>query len=200
MPLAAVCGAHRRRRQSRSLVCQGVLLDRSRASVTCGDLYGAALLLRAGKSGCDFLKRRKMLVDVRVGVLDGDGPLFIPPEGLGEHAPIGHSKPVLAPEVLVDPYPISVVANFLRVKHQRTIRSSAADVCLETNLGYGLAIAIRQFLTELSDRRVVLPRQHLAKHRKAGGHGKTVGVEGSAVKDLVVGNQIHYSPARAEGS
>src|SRR5229473_1981777 len=47
-----------------------------------------------------------------------DGPLFIPPIGLSEHAAIDHAEPVVAPEIDIDLGPIAIVLDFLRIKHQ----------------------------------------------------------------------------------
>src|SRR5215831_5242031 len=68
-----------------------------------------------------------MLVNVRFGVLYGNGPLLVPPIGLREHAAIDHAEPVVAPEIAVDFGPVAVVANLLWIEHQRAVDSGNGD-------------------------------------------------------------------------
>src|ERR1700719_1479521 len=96
----------------------------------CADEGDTALLLRLSQRGSNFLKHREMLVDVGLGVLHRDGPLLVPPIRLREHAAIYHRKPVMAPQIDIDGRPVTVVANFLWVQHQRAIYTGAYDVRL----------------------------------------------------------------------
>src|SRR5262249_47540310 len=61
-----------------------------------------------------------------------------------------------------------------------------------------VAIALGEFLAEFVHLSVVLPRQYFAEGGKARGHGIAVGVVGSAMKDLVLDNEIHHVPAGAK--
>ncbi len=85
--------------------------------LVCNCYWGGALLLRFGQRGGDVVERCQMLVDVGLGVLDGDGPLLIPPVRLSHHAAVDHAKPVMAPQVDVDRLPVAIVANFFRIQH-----------------------------------------------------------------------------------
>ena len=127
-----------------------------------------------------------MLIDVGVGVLDGDGPLLIPPVRLGHHAAVDHAEPVVTPEVDIDRGPVAVVANFLRIKHERAVGSGLRDVGLQANFRDGLAISVGQFLAEFIDVSVVGTCKDFAEGGEARGHGNRVRVVGTAVEDLVL--------------
>src|SRR5712692_5609893 len=158
------------------------------------------LLLRLCKRRRDLFERREMLVDVGFGVLNGDGPLFIPPIELSQHAAIDHGEPVVAPEIDVDLGPVAVVANFLRIEHQGTVDACAGDVSLQAGFFDDGAIALGEIFAELADVYVILAGQDFAEGCEARGHGHTVRVVGAAVEDFVLGDQIHYRAARSEGS
>src|SRR4029077_5799985 len=96
------------------------------------DKCQATLLLRLRERGRDLFKHRKMTVNVCFGVLNRDGPLLVPPIGLGEHAAIDHAKPVVSPEIDIDLGPVAVVLNLLRIEHQRAVDAGADDVGLQT--------------------------------------------------------------------
>src|ERR1700720_380748 len=98
----------------------------------CAHEGDTALLLRVSQRRGNFFKHGKMLVDVRFGVLHRDGPLLVPPVGLGEHAAIYHRKPVVAPQIDINGGPVTVIANFLRVEHQDAIYAGADYVGLQT--------------------------------------------------------------------
>src|SRR5258708_5295372 len=164
------------------------------------DKRQAPFLLGLGKRGCDFLKRREMLVDVGFRVLHGDSPLFVPPIRLGKHAAIDHGEPVVAPKIDIDLGPVAVVLDFLRIEHQRAIDASAGDVGLQTRLLDDGAIAFGKSLAELADVGITFARQDFAKGCKARSHGDAVGVVGAAVEDFVLRNQVHYLTAGSEGS
>src|ERR1035438_2820258 len=104
-----------------------------------------------------------MLIDVRVGVLDGDGPLLIPPVRLGHYATVDHAEPVVTPEIDIDRGPIAVVANLFRIKHERAVGTSLRDVGLQADFGDGLAISVGESLAELVNVRVVIAGEHFAE-------------------------------------
>src|ERR1700676_3481336 len=157
-----------------------------------------ALLLCLSKRRRNFCKHRKVLVDVRFRVLHRDGPLLVPPVRLREHAAIYHRKPVMAPQIDINGRPVTVVANFLRVQHQRAIYSGADYVGLQPNFSHSFAIAVGEFLTELADVRIILASQHFAKSSQPGSHRNAVGVVGAAMKNFVLRNQIHDRAAGAK--
>src|SRR5271169_2826240 len=107
-----------------------------------------ALELRCCKAGRDFIEHREMLVDVGFRVLDGDGPLLVPPVGLRQDAAVNHREPVVAPKIDVDIGPIAIIANFLRVEHQRAVDSSTYHVGLKPGLLDDSAIAFRELRAE----------------------------------------------------
>src|ERR1700740_1272180 len=93
-----------------------------RASVPGGsNVRDTAFSLRLGQGRSDLVKHRQVLVDVRFGVLHGDGPLLVPPIRLRQNAAIDHSEPVVPPQVDVNLGPVAVIADFLRIEHQRAI-------------------------------------------------------------------------------
>src|SRR5271154_320397 len=115
----------------------------------------AAFLLRVSKRGGQVCKRGEMLVDVRFGVLHRDGPLLVPPIGLGEDAAVNHAEPKVAPEIDVDGGPVAVVADFVGVKHQSAVDARSYHVSLEPDLRDDLAIAVGELVAELIDIRIV---------------------------------------------
>src|SRR5580704_14259935 len=132
----------------------------SDSSVARGAYEGCTTLkLRFGEPGRHFLEHGEMFVDVGFRVLDGDGPLLVPPIGLRQHAPIDHREPVVAPKIDVDIGPIAIIANFLRVKHQRAVDAGAYDVGLQAGFLDDEAIALGELLAEFTDMRVVLSRK-----------------------------------------
>src|SRR6267154_1313195 len=160
----------------------------------------AAFVLSLCKRRCNFLKHSEVLVDVGCGVLNGDGPLFIPPIGLCQHAAIDHAKPVVAPQIDINLGPVAVVLNFLRIKHQGAVDAGAGNVGLQTGFLDNGAVALGKSLAELADVRVIFARQDFAESCEAGGHGHAVRVVRAAVEDLVLRDQIHHRTARAECS
>src|SRR5271167_4620118 len=106
----------------------------------------AAFLLRVSKRGGQVCKRGEMLVDVRFGVLHRDGPLFVPPIGLGEHAAVDHAEPKVAPEIDVDGGPVAVIADLVGVKHQSAVDSGACNVSLKASFGDDFAIAVGELV------------------------------------------------------
>src|SRR6266478_9020706 len=115
------------------------------------DKCQATLLLRLGKRGGDFFKHGKMLVDVRAGMLNGDGPLLVPPIGLRENATVDHGEPVVTPEIDVDLGPVAIVLNLLRIEHQRAVDAGADDVGLQAGFLDDGAIAFGETLAEFAD-------------------------------------------------
>src|SRR5579884_3972490 len=73
--------------------------------------YGHTLLLRRSEGGSHFGEDLQVLVDVLVSVLHRDGPLLVPPVRLREDAAVGHGKPVVGPDVLVDVVPVAIIAD-----------------------------------------------------------------------------------------
>src|SRR5260370_27554709 len=111
-----------------------------------------------------------MLVDVGFGVLNRDGPLFIPPVGLSHYAAVDHGEPVVPPEVDVDGGPVAVVANFLRIEHQSAVRAGLRDVSLQADFRDGLAISVGEFLAKLVDVSVVVTRENFAEGGEPSSH------------------------------
>src|ERR1700722_1570157 len=159
-----------------------------------------ALLLCLSQRRGNFFKHRKVLVDVRFRVLHRDSPLLVPPVGLREHAAIHHRKPVMAPQVDINGGPVTVIANFLWVEHQRTIYAGTDYVSLQTYFRNGFAIALGKFFTELSNVGVIVASQNFAKGRQSGSHRNAVGVVGAAMKNFMLRNEIHDRAAGAEGT
>src|SRR5262249_38286780 len=126
-----------------------------------------------------------MLVDVCLSVLNGNGPLLIPPIWLSKHAAIHHCEPIVAPKIDVNFGPVAVVLDLLRIEHQRAVNSSAGDVRLQPDFLDDGAIAFGEFLAKLAHVIVVGASEDFAKSGKAGGHRHAVRVVGSAVKNLV---------------
>src|ERR1700740_3756586 len=91
----------------------------------------ATLLLSPGQGRRDFFEGGDVLVDVRLGMLDGDGPLLVPPIGLREYTAIDHAKPVVAPEVDVDGEPVAVIADFFGIEHEHSVGGRNCDVSLQ---------------------------------------------------------------------
>src|SRR6266851_2957873 len=160
----------------------------------------AAFVLSLCKRRCNFLKHSEVLVNVGCGMLNRDGPLFIPPIGLGEDATVDHGEPVMAPEIDINLGPVAIVLNFLWIKHQRAIDAGTGDVSLQAGFLDDVAIAFGKSFAELADVRIIFARQDFAKSGEAGGHGHTVRVVGAAVEDFVLRDQIHYRAARSECS
>src|SRR5467141_1042730 len=166
----------------------------------CTDKYQASLLLRLRKRRRDFFKNCEVFVNVGFRVLNGDGPLLVPPIGLREDATIDHGEPIVAPEIDVDLGPVAVVLNLLRIEHQRAVYAGAGDVGLQAGFLDDGAIAFGEILAESADVRITLARQDLAERRQARGHRHTVRVVCATVKDFVLRDQIHHCAARAERS
>src|SRR5882724_4506025 len=164
------------------------------------DKRQAPFLLGLGKRGCDFLKRREMLVDVGFRVLHGDSPLFVPPIRLGKHAAIDHGEPVVAPKIDIDLGPVAVVLDFLRIEHQRSVDARAGDVSLQAGFLDDGAIAFGKSLAKFADMGITFARQDFAKGCEARSHGDAVGVVGATVEDFVLRDQIHHRAARSESS
>src|ERR1700722_8182359 len=164
----------------------------------CAHKCDTALLLRLSERGGDFFKHREVLVDVGFGVLYRDGPLLVPPVRLCEHAAIHHRKPIMAPQIDIDGGPVTVIANFLRVQHQRTVYSGADYVGLQTYFCHRFAIALGKSLAELADVGVVFTSQNFAKGSQARSHGNAVSVVSAAMKNFVLRDEIHHSAAGAE--
>src|SRR4029077_10877256 len=95
---------------------------------------GGPLLLRSCQGWGDLCKSGQVEVNIRFGVCYGDGPLLIPPIGLGHHAAIDHGKPILPPKVGINREPIAVVAHGLREKHQSAMGAGAGDVGAQARL------------------------------------------------------------------
>src|SRR5689334_20093838 len=71
--------------------------------------FADALLLGFRQRRGYVFKRGQVLVDVRLGVLDGNSPLLIPPVRLRHDAAIDHGKPVVAPQININRLPVAVV-------------------------------------------------------------------------------------------
>src|SRR2546429_6992162 len=110
----------------------------------------AALMLCFRERGRDFFKGGKMLADVGLGVLHGNGPLLVPPIRLSEHAAIDHAEPIVPPEIDVNPGPIAIVANFLRIQHQRAVDAGDGDVRLKAGFLDDGAIPLDRKSTRLN--------------------------------------------------
>src|SRR5215469_15987372 len=139
-----------------------------------------------------------MLVNVGFRVLDGNGPLLVPPIGHGEYAAVDHAEPELPPDVDVDVEPVAIVANFLRIEHQRAVDASAGDIADDAVFPDDVAVAVGEFFAELAHVGVVFARKDMPEGGQAGGHGVAVGVVSAAVEDLVLVNQVHHLPAGAK--
>src|SRR5579871_1462420 len=159
----------------------------------------AAFLLGLRQRCGDIVERGQVLVDVSVGVLDGNRPLLIPPVRLSHYTAIDHAEPVMTPEIDVDRRPITVIHDLFRIEHQRAVGASLRDVSLQSDSRDSLAIAIRQLFAELVDVRVVLARQNVVERRKTRRHRDWIGVVRAAVEDLVLRDQVHDGLVRAEG-
>src|SRR5215467_4859103 len=136
-----------------------------------------------------------MPVDIRLGVLHGNGPLLVPPIWLREDTAIDHSKPVVAPKIDIDFGPIAIVANLLRIEHQRAIDPGTGDVSLQAGFLDDSAIAFGEFSAEIADVGVSLSREDFAESREPCSHGHAVGVVRAAVEDFVLRNEIHDGAA-----
>src|SRR2546421_661476 len=79
-------------------------------------------------------------------------------------------------------------------------RAAAGDVGLQAGLLDNGAVAFGQFFAEFVHVLVAFPRKDFAERRETGRHRRTVGVVGAAVKNFMLGNQIHPCAAGAEGS
>src|SRR5437667_6072645 len=107
-----------------------------------------------------------MPVDIRIRMLDRDSPLLVPPIRLPEHLAIDHAEPVLAPEIDVDFGPVAVVANLLRIEHQRAVDTGAGDVGPQAGFLDDGAIAFGELLAELADVNIVLAHENFAERRE----------------------------------
>src|SRR5580693_655651 len=141
-----------------------------------------------------------MFVNVRFGVLNGDGSLFVPPIRLRQYAAIDHGEPVVAPEIDVNFGPVAVIANLLRIEHKSAVDAGAGDIGFQTGLRDDRAIALGELLAEFSYVRVVFAGEDFAEGGQARGHRYAIGVVGAAVEHLVLGDQIHHRAARSEGT
>src|SRR6266436_4405320 len=74
-----------------------------------GHHFSYPLLLRLGQRRGHIFKRGQMLLNIGLGVLDGNSPLLIPPVRLRHHTAIDHGEPIVPPQVDVNgalmPYP-----------------------------------------------------------------------------------------------
>src|SRR6267143_1201531 len=166
----------------------------------CAYKCPAALLLRFRERGRDFLEHGEVLVNVHLGVLNGNGPLFIPPIRLSQHAAIDHAEPIVAPEIDIDLGPVAIVLNFLWIKHQRAIDAAPGDVSLQAGFLDDVAIAFGKSFAELADVRIIFARQDFAESGEPCSHGHAVRVVRAAVEDFVLRDQIHHRAARSECS
>src|SRR5262245_10815853 len=139
-----------------------------------------------------------MLLDVRLSVLHGYGPLLVPPIRLRKYAAVHHREPIMAPEIDVDFGPVAIVLDLLRIEHERAIGAGAGDIGLQADFFDDRAVAIGKFFAELVYMSVIFARQHFTERRKARGHGNAVGVVGAAMKNFVIGDEAHHFLARAE--
>src|SRR2546428_1960453 len=160
----------------------------------------AAFLLRFRECGRDFLKHDEVLVNVGFRMLNGDGPLLVPPIGLREYPAIDHAEPVVAPEIDIDLGPVAVVLNFLWIQHQGAVDARARNVSLQTGFFDDGAIALGKILAEFADVHIILARQDFTERRQARGHCHTIRVVGAAGEAFVLRNQLHHRAARSEGS
>src|SRR5215471_5031122 len=92
-----------------------------------------AFLLRLRQRSSNVVECGDMLFDIGVGVLDRDRPLLIPPVRLRHHAAVHHPKPVMTPQIDIDHRPVSIIHDFLRIEHERTVSASLCDVSLQSN-------------------------------------------------------------------
>src|SRR5205823_9084408 len=124
----------------------------------CAHKCQASLLLCLPERRRDFFKNGEVLVNVGFRVLNGDGPLLVPPIGLREYAAIDHGEPVVPPEIDVDLGPVAVVLNLLRIEHQGAVDAGAGDVGLQAGFLDDGAIAFGEIFAELADVRIILAR------------------------------------------
>src|SRR5437763_1400794 len=96
------------------------------------------------------------------------------------------SKTGLAPQININGSPIAVVANLLRIKHQRPIRPCLRNVRLQSGLRDRFAVPLSQLFAEFIHMRVILTREHFAEGRQPRRHRNRIGIVGSAVKDFVL--------------
>src|SRR5438270_2583815 len=181
--------ARRAGESARPTFAKRLMCDRDRSG---------AFLLRLRQGSCDVRKRRQVLVDIRFRVLHGNRPLLVPPVRLRHHATVDHAEPVVTPEINVDRFPVAIIANLLRIEHQRSVGSSLCNVSLQANFRDRAAIAVRQFFAELINFGVVLTRQNFAKGCQPRGHRDRVRVIGSTVEDLMLRDQVHHRLAGAK--
>src|SRR6185369_6641272 len=159
--------------------------------VRYGYNFAYAFLLCLSQCGGHIFERRQVLVDIGLGVLDGDGPLFVPPVRLRHYPAVDHGEPVVPPQIDVDSFPVAVVANLFGIEHQRAVGPGAGDVALQARLGHDLPVAFGQLLAELVHVRVVLSRENFAERGQASSHRNRIGVVSAAVEDLVLRDQVH---------
>src|SRR5450755_727046 len=122
-----------------------------------------------------------MLVNVRLGMLHGDGPLLVPPVGHCQNATIDHAEPELTPQVNVNFHPIAIVVNFFGIKHERAVHSSAGYITLNAGFLDDDPVALGQFLAELADVYIVFAGEYFTESGETGGHGEAIGVVGSTM-------------------
>src|SRR5258708_3716986 len=104
-----------------------------------------------------------MFVDIRLSMLHGDCPLFVPPIGLRQHAPVDHAEPVVAPKIDIDLGPVAVVLNLPWIEHQRAVDARTDDVRLQAGFLDDGAIALGEILAELAGVRPILPCEEPAR-------------------------------------
>ena len=113
-------------------------------------------LLSLGQCRRHLFKGGEVLVDIRHGVGDGDGPLLVPPVGLRHHATVQHAEPVELPQIRIDRMPLAVVMNFVAIEQHGAVRPGALDVSFEAGLLHDLLIARDQGVAHLADVGVAL--------------------------------------------
>src|ERR1700733_15158158 len=92
-----------------------------------------------------------MLVNIRHGVGDGDGPLLVPPVGLRHHATVQHAKPVELPEIDIDGVPLTIVTNLVAIEQHGAVCSGAFYVSFQARLLDNLLIAGDEGVAYLAD-------------------------------------------------
>src|SRR5690348_7176349 len=197
-------GPYKSKTKPAPLKPKGAAPARARATLElvacCADEGCAAVLLGFRERRGNFLEDSQVLIDVRFLVLHGNGPLFVPPIRLGEDAAIDHGEPIVAPEIDINLGPVAIVANFLRVEHQRAVDAGAGDVGPQPGFLDDGAIAFGEFFAEIAHASVGFAREDFAERSEASGHGDAVGVVRAAMKNLVLRDEVHDRAACAKSA
>src|SRR5580704_7217946 len=117
---------------------------------------------------------------------------------LRHHSTVHHAEPVVAPEIRVDRNPIAVIANLLRIEHERAISTSACGISLQPNVFNCLAVAIHELFTKPPDVSIVFSSEYDTERGKTCSHGNRICVWRATVEHLALRNKLHHRSAPAE--